>query len=192
MITLASVAISVTIGLVALMTVHGQSNDTNQTSGTIKVEGRAIEEKNNKDSYSLYGTFDMSDNNKIRPSNQCKGIPVPTGCTNSPDTSMFVTVGETGMTFGACYILQDNITNGHLTPKQKKLVEDVHFLFMCSFDDVNDIQELKNGTIKYVCDDAHTLMGASRPFNSTLYSYRFNASLELPSGHFVLNAQEED
>jgi hypothetical protein len=94
-----------------------------------------------------------------------------------------------------CYIVQDDITNGHLTPKQKKLVEDyVYFSFFCSFTDINQIQEdVKNGTTTYLCASDNPLFGgASRTFNQTDYPYTFNMRLELPSGHFVLNAQEQD
>jgi hypothetical protein len=189
-ICLACVTISLAIGLVALMSVHGQSNDTNQTGGIIKVEGTG--KRDNGGDYRLYGTFFMSPNSNFCPSNQCKLIPIYSSCTPSPDTSMFLTYpkNQTAMTFGACFRLQDNITNANLTPEQKNLVEPVYFGFMCSFDDVKDIQELKNGTTKYQCSNDFDPSAATRTFNQTNYPYAYNMTLEIPSGHFVLNAQE--
>jgi hypothetical protein len=100
MVTLASIAISLTVGLVLIQYAYGQlNNDTNQTNdtkGTIKVEGTA--KKDNNEDYRVYGTFEMSDNNKVCPSNQCKLIPKYDGCTSYDDTSAFLSLGERAMT----------------------------------------------------------------------------------------------
>jgi hypothetical protein len=42
---------------------------TNNTKGTIKVEGTAIEKKDNLGVYDFSGIFKMSDNNNVCPSN---------------------------------------------------------------------------------------------------------------------------
>jgi hypothetical protein len=67
-------------------------------------------------------------------------------------------------------------------------VEDVDLFFMCTFDDIQE--NLKNGTTKYPCSDQYAT-GVTRTFNHTAYPYIFSASFELPSRHFVLNAEEQ-
>lgn len=93
------------------------------------------------------------------------------------------------MTLVGSYRLQDDISNGHFTPKKQELVENMDIMFVCSF---NDIQEdLKNGITKYICSDKLAARGLTRVFNHTSYPYTFSASFELPSRHFVLNAEEQ-
>lgn len=174
--------------LMSLFSYQYQIVSADEKKGTIRVEGTLEEDVN---SYYLPkdGIFVISDNNDVCPSNQCKLIPKNLGCSSSP-SGMFITFSEEGnsKSMAGCYRLQDDITNGHFTPKKQELVEGVHFYFRCSFDDIQE--DLKNGTAKYICSDEYALSGASRTFNNTDYPYTFSASFELPSRHFVLNATE--
>jgi hypothetical protein len=165
------------------------SLSANAYAGTIRIEGILEEPDKISGTYDFPkdGIFEISNNSKICPSNQCKLI--PNSKVTSTPSGMFLAFSEEGnsMTLAGYYRLQDDITNGHFTPKKQKLVEGVDFFFICLFD---DIQENKNGTTKYLCSDEYTTNGATRTFNHTSYPYVYSASFELPSRHFVLNAED--
>ena len=167
------------------------SLNVNAYAGTIRIEGILDEPDRITETYDFPedGIFEISNDSKICPSNECKLIP-NNKITSSP-TGMFLAFSEEGnaMTLGGYYRLQDDITNNHFTPKKQKLVEDVNFLFLCTFDDIQE--NLENGTTKYLCSDEYAIFGANRSFNNTAYPYIFSASFELPSRHFVLNAEEQ-
>ena len=176
---------------VSFVTILFLSLNVNANAGTIRIEGILDEPDRTSKTYGFPkdGVFEISNNSKICPSNQCELIPNTRVVTSTP-TGMFLAFSEDGnaMTLAGYYRLQDDITNGHFTPKKQKLVEDVSFLFLCTFDDIQE--DLENGTTKYLCSDQHAIFGATRTFNHTTYPYTFSASFELPSRHYVLNAEE--
>lgn len=168
------------------MTMLFFSLSANAYAGTITIDG--ILEEPIANNYGIpKDLFKISNNSKICPSNQCKIIPPP-GPALHP-SGMFLGLNEEGnlMLLMGFFRLQDDITNGHFTPKKQKLVEDVSLSFMCTFDDIQE--NVKNGTTKYLCSHGSTY-GITRDFNNTDYPYTFSASFELPSRHFVLNATE--
>jgi hypothetical protein len=176
MVTLAMVAVSVTVGLILMQYAH---------AGTIRIEGIMDE---SKDGYFLFpknGIFEIN-NSKICPSNHCELIR-DGGILNEP---FYISFNEQTnfLSLAGRYRLQDDITNGHFTPKKQKLVEDVLFYFFCSFD---DIQENKNGTTKYICTDNFGGSGL-RMFNQTYYDYKVNMTFELPSRHFIFNGEDRE
>jgi hypothetical protein len=165
------------------------SFSANAYAGTIRIDGfLEVPDRISKTyDFPKGGLFELSNNNTVCPSNQCKLIP-NTKVTSTP-SGMYLASNENGMMLTGFYRLQDNITNAHFTHKKQKLVEGVDFMFSCVFDDIQE--NLKNGTTKYLCSDKSTLFGAAtRSFNNTNYPYNFSASFELPSRHFVLNAEE--
>jgi hypothetical protein len=167
------------------------SLSANAYAGTIRIEGILEESDKISKTYDFpkHGIFEISNNNKVCPSNQCKLIP-NTKVTSTP-SGMFLASNGDSMMLTGFYRLQDDITNGHFTHKKQKLVEGIDFMFSCVFDDIQE--NLKNGTTKYLCSDKSTLFGgAARSFNNTNYPYTFSASFELPSRHFVLNAEERE
>src|SRR5437867_2954184 len=97
------------------------SLSANAYAGTIRIEGILDEPDKISKTYDFPkdGVFEISNNSKICPSNQCKLIP-NNRVTSSP-SGMFLAFSEEGnaMTLGGYYRLQDDITNGHFTPKNK-------------------------------------------------------------------------
>ena len=77
--------------------------------------------------------------------------------------------------------LQDNKTNGHLTPKKQELVEQMSLSVFCP---IQDIEE-KGTTTKYICHDA-TVSSFFNKFNDTSYHYDANMTFELPSRHLIV------
>jgi hypothetical protein len=172
----------------------GFSNDTYagiEGAGTLRIEGIMVE------SFLIPGfyyfpkdvIFEINNSKTICPSNQCKFID------DMERDRIHLLFTEDYMLLSGNYRLQDNITNGHFTPKKQKLVENMGFHSLCYFDDIQE--DLKNGTTKYICSGKYdefkgTAMGAHavRNFNKAWYPYTFSASFELPSRHFVLNATE--
>jgi len=200
MISLASVTISLTVGLVLMQYGHGQVGFSNNTyagipnnTKTLRIEATMEEDKRLSGEFYNFpkdGIFEIN-NSKTCPSNQCKFI---LEMESDPIRLLFT---DKYMMLSGDYRLQDNITNGHFTPKKQKLVEEMGFHSQCYFDDIQE--NLKNGTTKYICSGKHdefagTAMGAHafRHFNDTWYPYTFSASFELPSRHFVFNAKEMD
>jgi len=180
--------------VILFMSVLLLSLSANANAGTIRIEG--IMEKSGIPSISGYdfpkdGIVEISNNSKdskICPSNECKLIlsPIP------GSLHLSFHENEDGMLLsGQKHRLQDDITNGHFTPKKQKLVENMNFWFQCA--DFSDIQEnWKNGTTKYICDESKAFGGLVRTFNQTTYPYLFTFSFELPSQHFVLNGEERE
>jgi len=129
------------------------SLSANANAGTIRIEGTLEKPDKISKTYAFPtdGIFEISNNSKICPSNQCKLIPNAKVVSNP--SGMFLAFSEEGnsMYLLGVYRLQDDITNGHFTPKKQKLVEDVDFHFQCFFDDIQE--NLKNGTTKYLCSD---------------------------------------
>jgi hypothetical protein len=168
----------------------------NAYAGTIRLEGIMEEEsKTWPGTYYLpkNGIFAEINKSNICPSGQCKFIPEMDPMSDMNHIQLHFT--EEYMAFSGNFRLQDDITNGHFTPKKQKLVEQMGFTFQCTYDDIQE--DLKNGTTKYICSGkndtfAGTMLGgqAIRHFNNTWYPYTYSASFELPSRHFVLNAED--
>jgi signal peptidase I len=178
---------------------EGKSLSTNANAGTIRIEGTMSEPDadyalqfpgDNRYYFPKDGIFEIN-KGKICPSGQCKVIPENESSMNQLELRL----SEKYMAFSGNYRLQDDITNGHFTPKKQKLVEEMGITFQCNFDDIQE--DLKNNITKYICTGkndifAGGLLGgnAIRNFNSTFYPFTSSASFELPSRHFVLNAED--
>jgi hypothetical protein len=96
------------------------SLSVNAYAGTIRIEG--ILDEPLADNYGIpKELFEISNNSKICPSNQCKLIPPP-GPSLHP-SGMFLGLNEEGniMMLIGFFRLQDDITNGHFTPKKAKI-----------------------------------------------------------------------
>ena len=138
----------------------------------------------NTDKYKFPDNYqlDLSNSSIVCPSNDCKTKIKLLTLGLDEESSTMVSVGD--------FNLVDDISNGHLSPKKQKLIEQMSIDFGCSFSDIQE--DTKNNTTKYICSQPHRNdLGITRNFNSTHYPYRFAASFELPSRHLVLNANEE-
>ena len=123
--------------------------------------------------------FDVSNSSIVCPSTQCK-------ITSYADKMLFIT-DDTGMALAGGFNLVDYKSNGHLTPKKQKLIEQMNFDFICTYQDIQE--DLAKKTTKYICSDPQD-GSIRRNFNDTTYPYTFTATFELPSRHLVLNATE--
>ena len=128
--------------------------------------------------------LDLSNSDIVCPSNNCKTIPEFAGF-----AVLTIDEGASFMAMNGFFNLVDDMSNGKLGPKKQKLIEQMDFGFTCSFSDIRE--DPKNKTTKYICSRPdRDYFDIERKFNSTKYIYRFTASFELPSRHFVLNATE--
>ena len=129
------------------------------------------------DNYQL----DLSNSSIVCPSNDCKTEIKLITITLDENSSTLVGLGD--------FSLVDDISNGHLTPKKQKLVEQIFIDFGCKLSDIQE--DTKKKTANYICSAPNSQdLKITRKFNSTYYPYTFNASFELPSRHLVLNATE--
>ena len=129
------------------------------------------------DNYQL----DLSNSSIVCPSNDCKTAIKLITFTLDEESSVMAAIGN--------FNLVDDISNGHLTPKKQKLIEQMFIDFGCKLSDIQE--DIKKKTTKYICSPPNTQdLKITRNFNSTHYFYIFNASFELPSRHLVLNATE--
>jgi len=186
-ISLAMVTVSLTVGLVLINFAHGL--DT--VNDTFKID--TILSKN-PISYADAGTYkftkgsqlELSNSDIVCPSNNCKTTLKDEGFIQSPILSVSEESGRTLIAFGDFSLIDDK-SNGQLSPKKQKLVQEMSINFGCTY---NDIQEdTKNNTTKYICSKPD-ILDIVRKFNSTHYKYRYTATFELPSRHLVLNATE--
>lgn len=124
--------------------------------------------------------LDVSNSSIVCPSNECK-------MTSYADRMIFIS-GDDYMALAGNFNLVDDKSNGHLTPKKQKLIEQMNFDFQCKFQDIKEDTAKK--TSKYICSDPQE-GSIRRNFNDTTYPYKFTATFELPSRHLILNATEE-
>ena len=62
-----------------------------------------------------------------------------------------VFIGDTLVSINAFFRLQDNITNGHFSPKKQALIEDKDMFFSCSPYDLKE--DVEKGKTDYYCKD---------------------------------------
>jgi hypothetical protein len=74
--------------------------------------------------------FDVSDSSIVCPSNQCK-------ITSYADKMLFITM-DNGMALAGKFNLVDDKSNGPLTPKKQKLIEQMYFDFKCNYQDIQE------------------------------------------------------
>ena len=123
--------------------------------------------------------LDLSNSSIVCPSNQCKSE-------ITPDNTMLL-VSDRVMTLGGDLQLVDDKSNGHLTPKKQKLIEQMNLNFFCKYQDIQE--DIAKKTTKYICSEPQD-GSIRRNFNDTTHPYTFTATFELPSRHLVLNATE--
>ncbi len=128
--------------------------------------------------------LDVSNSSSVCPSANCKVV----NDKRPLDLTFILTEKDNFMDLLGKFHLNDDITNGHFGPKKQNLVEVMSASFSCHF---NDIQEdTANNKVKYICYDGSG--DFVRDYNFTRYKYRFNASFELPSKRYVLNATQSN
>jgi hypothetical protein len=190
MITLATVAISLTIGLVLMQYAHSQPEATLK-DGSFNIDVKLSKDKSGFGDWFQFPDkyqFDLSNSSMICPSNDCKSI-LSVRVENKPAFAMLsLNENINTMTVVMDFRLVDDQSNGHFTPKKQNLVEQMSFDWACSFSDIQE--DTKKKTTKYICSNPE-YENIIRKFNSTSYPYEINfASFELPSMHLVLNATE--
>ena len=182
------------VGLIVLLSLNqGSVFGLGSPNDTFKID--TVLSKN-PISYADAGTYkftkgsqlELSNSDIVCPSNNCKTTLKDEGFTSSPILSVSEESGRTLIAFGDFSLIDDK-SNGQLSPKKQKLVEEMSINFGCTY---NDIQEdTKNKTTKYICSEPDNILSLTRKFNSTTYNYIYTASFELPSRHLVLNATED-
>ena len=146
MITLACIAITLTIGLVSL--VYGQpvDNQTVNAQSDFYLEGKVNESPHVRGAYNLnIVKFELQGEKykEICPSLQCKidykDKDTYFGPPDIPKRTLILSTVD--------FTLQDNITHADLGPKKKQLVEEYSMWLNCSVDDIVE----ENGQEVYYC-----------------------------------------
>jgi hypothetical protein len=165
-VSLASIAISLTIGLVSLA--YGQTVN-NKTVNEVRAESDFYLEAKVNESPHVKGAHDLSitkfliqgnseSYKDICPSLQCK-IDYKDKYTffSPPDIPQSNLIWS-----NADFRLQDSITHGDLGPKKKELVEQYRVDIFCNVDDIVE----KNGQELYYCHNANLNSYISNKFGS--------------------------
>ena len=152
-------------------------------SFSIDVNLLKYNQSNQKNLYIIPGNYNLnlSGSTLVCPSNDCE----------TEFKHLAFTLDEKGefMDLIGDFKLIDNKSNGQLSPKEKNLVEQMSLQFPCQLSSIQ--KDAENGITKYICSDKVEDDGnIFRKYNSTQYRYKFTASFELPSRHYILNATE--
>ncbi len=127
--------------------------------------------------------FNFSGSNDVCPDNKCKVVFQK----NMPisDSLVVYNLDLNNIGFTGDFLLQDNKSFGSFGPLKRNLVERMNVVGWCN---VNDIIE-KGDYAKYICNDGRLTL--TRQYNNTSYEYRMNATMELPSRHYVVHARQD-
>ena len=150
MITFASVAISLSVGLI-LQYAHGQSD--------VYLEGKVKNDTSITGKHLQITKLEIQNRSQICPSLQCKIDYKDKNTYFNPPTLQELYIG-----FQANFRLQDDITNADLGPIKKEAIEQYSLInSACRVDDIIE----DNGQEIYICHDNSTIM--LNEFDRTYY-----------------------
>ena len=159
----------------------GTVNDTFNIDVNLKDRSPGLLQFNENDDWYEFPKnyeLDVKNSSIVCPSNNCK---------STSDLAFIIHEDDRYMSLGGDLKLVDDKSNGQLTPKKQKLIEQMTFRFICYFQDIQE--DIVKNTTKYICSEPDS-GSINRDYNNTYYPYTFTATFELPSRHLVLNATE--
>lgn len=133
-------------------------NDTFNIDANLKDRRAGLLQFNENDTWYEFPKnyeLDVKNSSIVCPSNDCK---------STSDLAFIIHEDDRYMSLAGDLKLVDEQSNGQLTPKKQKLVEQMSFTFICYFQDIQE--DVVKNTTKYICSEpASGNMG--RDYNHT-------------------------